>query len=50
MEIKCEPWVIALDFMLPSGYVRRHILNKYLFHLCYFQEDIWMQTNKEQLG
>ena len=25
---KCEPWVIALDVMSPSGYVRRHLLKK----------------------
>ena len=33
---KCEPWMIVLDVMLPSGYVRRNILNKYRFHLWYF--------------
>ena len=32
---KCEPWVIARDVMFPSGYVRRNILNKYIFHLWY---------------
>ena len=26
---KCEPWVIALDVIPPSGYVMRCILNKY---------------------
>ena len=47
---KCEPWVIALYVMLPSGYVRRNILNKYRFHLWYFPEDLWMQMNEYQLG
>ena len=47
---KCEPWAIALDVMLTSGYVRRCILNKYNFHLWYFLEDLWMQMNEEQLG
>ena len=30
---KCEYWVIVLDVMLPSGYVRRYLLNKEIFHL-----------------
>ena len=47
---KCEPWVIALDFILPSGYVRRNILNKERSHSWYFPEDLWMQTNEDQLG
>ena len=47
---KCEPWVIALDVMLPSGYVRRNILIKYIFHLWYLPEDLWMKMNKYQLG
>ena len=25
---KCEPWAVALDVMMPSGYVRRNLLNK----------------------
>ena len=33
---KCEPWVILLDIMSPSGYMRRNILNKEIFHLWYF--------------
>ena len=33
---KCEPWMMVLDVMLPSGYVRRNILNKYIFQLWYF--------------
>ena len=32
---KCEPWVIALNAMSPSGYARRHLLNKEIFHLWY---------------
>ena len=47
---KCEPWVIALDVMSPSGYVRHNLLNKDRFHLWYFPEDLWMQMNKDQLG
>ena len=50
VERKCEPWLIALDVMSPSGYVRRHLLNKYIFHLWYFQEYLWMHINKDQLG
>ena len=30
---KCETGVIALYVMLPSGYVRQHLLNKEIFHL-----------------
>ena len=45
-----DPLVIALDVMLSSGYVRRHLLNKEIFQLWYFPEDICMQINKEQLG
>ena len=30
---KCEPWAIVLDVMSPSGYMRRHLLNKDIFHL-----------------
>ena len=47
---KCEPWVIALDFILPSGCVMWNILNKYRSHLWYFPEDLWMQMNEDQLG
>ena len=43
---KCEPWEIALGVVLPSGYVRRHLLSKEIFHLWYFPEDIWMQMNE----
>ena len=32
-----EPWVIALDVMSPSGYVRQSLLNKDRFHLWYLQ-------------
>ena len=47
---KCEPWVIALVVMLPSGYLRRNILNKYIFHLWYLPEDLWMKMNEDDLG
>ena len=47
---KCEPWVIAIDVMFSSVYVRRNILNKYRFHLWYFPEDLWMKMNEDQLG
>ena len=30
---KCETWAIVLDVMSPSIYVRRHLLNKEIFHL-----------------
>ena len=30
---KFETWVIALDFILPSGYAGRNILNKEISHL-----------------
>ena len=32
---KLEPWVIALNVLLESGYVRLHLLNKERFHLWY---------------
>ena len=47
---ECEPWVIALGVILPSGCVRQNILNKYRFHLWYFPEDLWMRMNEDQLG
>ena len=47
---KFEPWVIALDVMSQSGYVRRSLLEKERFHLCYLPEDLWMHTKKDQLG
>ena len=34
--VKCEPWAIALDVMLPSGYVRQDFLNNEIFHWLYF--------------
>ena len=47
---KFEPWVIAPNVFLSPGYVRRHLLNKERFHLCYLQADPWMHINEEQLG
>ena len=46
----CEPWVISLDVMLSSGYVRRRLLGKNKIHLWDFLTDIWMQIKKEQMG
>ena len=34
--VKCETWAIALDVMLPSGYVRQDFLNNEIFHWLYF--------------
>ena len=48
--VKREPWVIALDVMSPSEYVRRRLFNKDRFHLWDFPEDLWMQINNDQLG
>ena len=48
--VNCEPWEIALDFMSPSGYLRRYLLNKERLQLWYFPEDIWVHINKERLG
>ena len=39
----CEAWVIALDVMSPSGYLRLILLNKEIFHLWYCPADLWMQ-------
>ena len=47
---KCEPWVIELDVILPSGCVTRNILNKYRSHLWYFPEDLLMKMNEDHLG
>ena len=46
----CEPWLIALDIMSSSGYVRWCLLNKYIFHLWGCLADMWMQMNKDQVG
>ena len=45
-----EPWVIAHDFLLTSGYSIRHLLNKYRFHIRDCPEDLWMHINKKQIG
>ena len=36
--------------MFSSVYVKRHILNKDIFHLWDCPEDPWMQMNEEKLG
>ena len=43
---KCEPWVNAPDIIFPSGYVRRRLLNKGIFHLWDCPEDVWMKMNE----
>ena len=47
---KFEPWVIAPDVLLESGYVRRHIPNRGRFHLWDCLTDLWMKMNEEQVG
>ena len=47
---KIEPWVIAHDVLLASGYVIRHLLNKERFHLWDCRSDLWLNMNEEPLG
>ena len=47
---KCKPWVITPYVMLLSGYVRKRLLSKWIFHLWDCPEDLWMQSNEDKLG
>ena len=45
---KIQPWVIVTDVMLASGYVRRNLLNKEMFHLWECTSYLWMHMNKKK--